>query len=147
MCSKNEYTKSESNSQQGHDTDNVSNYCVQRTNIQNLKAIHNSLLLLSLSPVIVFKERIYKIWKQFTTIAFFNLPTWSLCSKNEYTKSESNSQQKRSCIFVMNYCVQRTNIQNLKAIHNIKELSFPLNLIVFKERIYKIWKQFTTFLR
>ena len=36
------------------------------------------------------------------------------------------------------YCVQRTNIQNLKAIHNIPvELCTP-TLIVFKERIYKI---------
>ena len=41
LCSKNEYTKSESNSQQGLSTDNDLKDCVQRTNIQNLKAIHN----------------------------------------------------------------------------------------------------------
>ena len=41
--------------------------CVQRTNIQNLKAIHNQL--------------------------DYVLPVDGLCSKNEYTKSESNSQQ------------------------------------------------------
>ena len=36
------------------------------------------------------------------------------------------------------HCVQRTNIQNLKAIHNRGQVhSLPL-LIVFKERIYKI---------
>ena len=35
-------------------------------------------------------------------------------------------------------CVQRTNIQNLKAIHNM-EMNGPLmQNIVFKERIYKI---------
>ena len=36
-------------------------YCVQRTKIQNLKAIHNITLLLLNSLVIVFKERRYKI--------------------------------------------------------------------------------------
>ena len=36
-------------------------YCVQRTNIQNLKAIHNGSGETVLSLFIVFKERIYKI--------------------------------------------------------------------------------------
>ena len=36
-------------------------YCVQRTNIQNLKAIHNTFHLVSKGFGIVFKERIYKI--------------------------------------------------------------------------------------
>ena len=35
--------------------------CVQRTNIQNLKAIHNRLADDATVIVIVFKERIYKI--------------------------------------------------------------------------------------
>ena len=35
-------------------------------------------------------------------------------------------------------CVQRTNIQNLKAIHNILDKDDILTAIVFKERIYKI---------
>ena len=35
-------------------------------------------------------------------------------------------------------CVQRTNIQNLKAIHNMEELPSNERDIVFKERIYKI---------
>ena len=44
---------------------------------------------------------------------------WSvLCSKNEYTKSESNSQLSGMFKTRKSYCVQRTNIQNLKAIHN-----------------------------
>ena len=61
-----------------------------------------------------------------------------LCSKNEYTKSESNSQP--SCItpIVTCDCVQRTNIQNLKAIHNWTVLVVMILSIVFKERIYKI---------
>ena len=41
-----------------------------------------------------------------------------LCSKNEYTKSESNSQLQVVADFNLVHCVQRTNIQNLKAIHN-----------------------------
>ena len=36
-------------------------HCVQRTNIQNLKAIHNELRHIDSSLSIVFKERIYKI--------------------------------------------------------------------------------------
>ena len=35
--------------------------CVQRTNIQNLKAIHNSSTKAAARKRIVFKERIYKI--------------------------------------------------------------------------------------
>ena len=35
-------------------------------------------------------------------------------------------------------CVQRTNIQNLKAIHNKPEAVVKAEWIVFKERIYKI---------
>ena len=42
----------------------------------------------------------------------------ALCSKNEYTKSESNSQRLEAIVAVILDCVQRTNIQNLKAIHN-----------------------------
>ncbi len=37
------------------------NDCVQRTNIQNLKAIHNKDFQLITTSRIVFKERIYKI--------------------------------------------------------------------------------------
>ena len=86
LCSKNEYTKSESNSQ--HDVLGLwaAFHCVQRTNIQNLKAIHN--------------------WLKYHHMSH------KLCSKNEYTKSESNSQ-----------------------------LPLPARAvpeIVFKERIYKI---------
>ena len=118
--------------------------CVQRTNIQNLKAIHNCTLIGSLCALIVFKERIYKIWKQFTTIAGAQSLANGLCSKNEYTKSESNSQQRHLEPKESRNCVQRTNIQNLKAIHNTGALALVSLLIVFKERIYKIWKQFTT---
>ena len=61
-----------------------------------------------------------------------------LCSKNEYTKSESNSQQKNILVLNSTYCVQRTNIQNLKAIHNKEHNEVVILCIVFKERIYKI---------
>ena len=118
LCSKNEYTKSESNSQLYTAISIILLYCVQRTNIQNLKAIHNKLIELHNKLFIVFKERIYKIWKQFTTGKRLQRYARKLCSKNEYTKSESNSQ-----------------LMSLNRLHV---------LIVFKERIYKIWKQFTT---
>ena len=144
LCSKNEYTKSESNSQLFTMRQHCSQNCVQRTNIQNLKAIHNDVARANFATCIVFKERIYKIWKQFTT--WNPTPTLSsvLCSKNEYTKSESNSQLGTVKLVIIWDCVQRTNIQNLKAIHNPPKLVFSQYLIVFKERIYKIWKQFTT---
>ncbi len=61
LCSKNEYTKSESNSQRTKISNIAKGNCVQRTNIQNLKAIHNTLHSISYSSTIVFKERIYKI--------------------------------------------------------------------------------------
>ena len=61
-----------------------------------------------------------------------------LCSKNEYTKSESNSQLPFEFGRHLAYCVQRTNIQNLKAIHNGTEGGRRSEIIVFKERIYKI---------
>ena len=118
LCSKNEYTKSESNSQPLDIAEQTSKNCVQRTNIQNLKAIHNLCSSPYLASRIVFKERIYKIWKQFTTYAVALILLLVLCSKNEYTKSESNSQLIRLFVVWGTYCVQRTNIQNLKAIHN-----------------------------
>ena len=62
----------------------------------------------------------------------------SLCSKNEYTKSESNSQQTGVVVPLLENCVQRTNIQNLKAIHNETQQPPLPHVIVFKERIYKI---------
>ena len=40
--------------------------------------------------------------------------------------------------FLILYCVQRTNIQNLKAIHNGGGRGMRDSFIVFKERIYKI---------
>ena len=144
MCSKNEYTKSESNSQQTCGCWKAAPHCVQRTNIQNLKAIHNQPALIRLAVIIVFKERIYKIWKQFTTAKYNLKLEETLCSKNEYTKSESNSQQRAPERQWGANCVQRTNIQNLKAIHNNFSVKSNFNRIVFKERIYKIWKQFTT---
>ena len=118
LCSKNEYTKSESNSQLFILNTILGEDCVQRTNIQNLKAIHNSAAKTKIAELIVFKERIYKIWKQFTTWPQRFLKLMPLCSKNEYTKSESNSQRFCICWRHRLYCVQRTNIQNLKAIHN-----------------------------
>ncbi len=66
------------------------------------------------------------------------LSPMSLCSKNEYTKSESNSQLRDGELTLEVYCVQRTNIQNLKAIHNALPLCIGVRKIVFKERIYKI---------
>ena len=86
LCSKNEYTKSESDSQLPRIVKCPQRNCVQRTNIQNLKAIHNQ-------PVA-------------------DCRLLRLCSKNEYTKSESDSQL--SIVFCL------------------------LFVIVFKERIYKI---------
>ena len=121
-------------------------YCVQRTNIQNLKAIHNLPARRHRGRHIVFKERIYKIWKQFTTLAGNLRERCQLCSKNEYTKSESNSQHFAWISVFSRNCVQRTNIQNLKAIHNPNVYLIFRDGIVFKERIYKIWKQFTTLL-
>ena len=144
LCSKNEYTKSESNSQPAVSASSAYVNCVQRTNIQNLKAIHNKWCITPSKCVIVFKERIYKIWKQFTTPPPLPYLLAILCSKNEYTKSESNSQQPLAGGLAPPDCVQRTNIQNLKAIHNSPAGLTSSPHIVFKERIYKIWKQFTT---
>ena len=64
--------------------------------------------------------------------------TGGLRSKNEYTKSESNSQPQQVYTEIAKNCVQRTNIQNLKAIHNQIFLYMEGTPIVFKERIYKI---------
>ena len=169
LCSKNEDTKSESNSQRLVYVFRESHNCVQRTKIQNLKAIHNIMQngkraskLCSKNEDtksesnsqhfgevaerlgIVFKERRYKIWKQFTTDKDSNLGSFALCSKNEDTKSESNSQQSPNGLPYRADCVQRTKIQNLKAIHNRNGTETAGELIVFKERRYKIWKQFTT---
>ena len=111
LCSKNEYTKSESNSQRLRKAFQKQNYCVQRTNIQNLKAIHNYL--------------------------YINIFLSILCSKNEYTKSESNSQLSRLLPLVCLHCVQRTNIQNLKAIHNKLKIFYFAEILCSKNEYTK----------
>ena len=68
----------------------------------------------------------------------FDWTAEELCSKNEYTKSESNSQRSIGNVTLFEDCVQRTNIQNLKAIHNCRNVRLDSGRIVFKERIYKI---------
>ena len=92
--------------------------CVQRTNIQNLKAIHNE-------KRYIFERHGLCSKNEYTKSESNSQLCWSiaakasrLCSKNEYTKSESNSQLHPLKILLPVYCVQRTNIQNLKAIHN-----------------------------
>ena len=139
-------------------------YCVQRTNIQNLKAIHNVAELPEI-PVLLCSKNEYTKSESNSQPAKASLyARFLLCSKNEYTKSESNSQQsllpgsrlancvqrtniqnlkaihnKRTNVFLpIDNCVQRTNIQNLKAIHNVGDKTVPKGYIVFKERIYKI---------
>ena len=137
LCSKNEYTKSESNSQHPCRFVYSNVNCVQRTNIQNLKAIHNIIHCSSMLGEIVFKERIYKIWKQFTTDNEQFLSDCKLCSKNEYTKSESNSQRFWNSVASYGYCVQRTNIQNLKAIHNNPALMYARGVLCSKNEYTK----------
>ena len=88
-------------------TEYVECNCVQRTNIQNLKAIHNGK---------VVESRAYQ-----------------LCSKNEYTKSESNSQLPKSSITVFFYCVQRTMLgvsQGLVSRWEKGDANFTLSTIV-----------------
>ena len=62
-----------------------------------------------------------------------------LCSKNEYTKSESNSQRNLLTSEIHANCVQRTNIQNLKAIHNRINhyVNFSFQLLGFFNSINK----------
>ncbi len=71
-------------------------------------------------------------------MALLTLSLHALCSKNEDTKSESNSQRTAFVKLIVTYCVQRTKIQNLKAIHNLDDAVPEMEEIVFKERRYKI---------
>ena len=118
LCSKNEYTKSESNSQLILICLFFYVNCVQRTNIQNLKAIHNYVINSSFFFFYCVQrtniQNLKAIHNCFILFFFYS----ELCSKNEYTKSESNSQPHLFLFDICKYCVQRTNIQNLKAIHN-----------------------------
>ena len=121
LCSKNEYTKSESNSQHHNINLPRKTNCVQRTNIQNLKAIHNAYERYEDEPTdCVQRTNIQNLKAIHNTIRYGKSDS-PLCSKNEYTKSESNSQPLGCVLNTRAYCVQRTNIQNLKAIHNVLE--------------------------
>mgnify|MGYP004470513111 CR=1 FL=1 len=57
-------------------------------------------------------------------MVFFDLPT--------------DTKKLYLIVLHKSYCVQRTNIQNLKAIHNDYGYAGGGSAIVFKERIYKI---------
>ena len=137
LCSKNEYTKSESNSQQSHSFIKKKLYCVQRTNIQNLKAIHNPTLLIAFGIGYCVQrtniQNLKAIHNTFRSKKVFV----RLCSKNEYTKSESNSQHNIIFYGYKTDCVQRTNIQNLKAIHNRDKLELFADTLCSKNEYTK----------
>ena len=67
-------------------------HCVQRTNIQNLKAIHNEMGISSVDSELCSKNEYTKSESNSQRMLYMVLVLTGLCSKNEYTKSESNSQ-------------------------------------------------------
>ena len=111
--------------------------------LQNLKAIHNKILLITrLLHVVInrkttkfesnsqlvpdaqgtlwgcYQSQNYKIWKQFTTFLFQFLFIFKLLSI--------------------------AKLQNLKAIHNLNLFLKTLIQCCYQSQNYKIWKQFTT---
>ena len=95
--------------------------CFRTTKIQNLRAIHNPIQIGELLQTVVSGRQRYKIWEQFTTLA--------------YQRSLPSS------------CFRTTKIQNLRAIHNnLHRPNAPPRVVSGRQR-YKIWEQFTTNLR
>ena len=62
------------------------------------------------------------------------------------TKFESKSQHLPAVLDNNCNCFYWSKIQNLKANHNIRFISFPKCFIAFTGQRYKIWKQITTLL-
>ena len=111
-------TKSESNSQLRRHVATFPLCCESSAKVQNLKAIHNP-------------------WSR--ALMIFEL--WVI---GKSTKSESNSQLSLFVIYAYVGCESSAKVQNLKAIHNFRQLIFHRYPVVSHRQKYKIWKQFTT---
>ena len=133
-------TKFESNSQptSNHCVEGV--YCFRRAKIQNLRAIHNVVLILA------YYWRLFQTCKD-TKFESNSQPGGITLSFNQTckdTKFESNSQVIRIFITTNYYCFRRAKIQNLRAIHNYVANGNVYETIVSDVQRYKIWEQFTT---
>ena len=89
-------TKFESKSQHGEVKHHCRSDCFYWSKIQNLKANHNTLPLLTYLTRIAFTGQRYKIWKQITTEKNFKLHRYALLLLVKDTKFESKSQQLES---------------------------------------------------
>ena len=138
-------TKFESNSQLSVPSWLNQSNCFRRAKIQNLRAIHNFIVILRLELDIVSDVQRYKIWEQFTTSPTGIRNTHILFQTCKDTKFESNSQPILFAIAAPANCFRRAKIQNLRAIHNAKNVGQAVFGIVSDVQRYKIWEQFTTF--
>ena len=97
------------------------NGCVCNCKDTNLKAIHNIVAILSISPIVVFATAKILIWKQFTTLlSHFGVEVSCVCNCKD---------------------------TNLKAIHNMEYEKEKKSIVVFATEKILIWKQFTTFMQ
>ena len=110
--------KFESNSQHPAHGQSWHTGCIIRYKDTNLKAIHNSAMLMIVFKVVVLSDTKIQIWKQFTTSSY----SWMLSVS----------------------CIIRYKDTNLKAIHNATIWLRITCCVVLSDTKIQIWKQFTT---
>ena len=118
--------------------------CVIRYKDTNLKAIHNTICVISYIVIAVSSDTKIQIWKQFTTAVLSLLTTRSLCHPIQRYKFESNSQRINALYHCCTRCVIRYKDTNLKAIHNYVAFIAHCLAAVSSDTKIQIWKQFTT---
>ena len=92
LCYISKILKNESNSQQLNYVGIMAQCCVISQRYSKMKAIHNSMLMISISFEVVLYLKDTQKWKQFTTDITANVENIRLCYISKILKNESNSQ-------------------------------------------------------
>ena len=141
------------------------------TKLQNLKAIHNRLALLTFPCLVVinhkttkfesnsqqqikqdidniscYQSQNYKIWKQFTTLPVVVTSPLFVVINHKTTKFESNSQPAVLSSRMYHSCYQSQNYKIWKQFTTRNWIWRSIQSC-YQSQNYKIWKQFTTHFR
>ncbi len=144
MCNTLQRYKFESNSQLIAQAAADGSRCAIHCKDTNLKAIHNTSILMAVQSRDVQYTAKIQIWKQFTTIPVRLSRRSQMCNTLQRYKFESNSQRTHHGDKWLARCAIHCKDTNLKAIHNCRIDDIKLLVDVQYTAKIQIWKQFTT---
>ena len=116
--------------------------------LQNLKAIHNCLLLFLVLGLVVINHKTTK-FESNSQLAVTISSLIAGCYQSQNYEIWKQFTTKRAILRAMMMLLSITKLRNLKAIHKaLKPDPWPLNpKSCYQSQNYKIWKQFTKFIK